>query len=236
MKRLWERFSGWFDARKPREQWVVAVASVVVVAALADTLVFSPAMSRRREAERAIEASHAQMRQAQVQLQAAQAVQENDPNAVIRARIAELRREAEQMDLALRSRSSEFVTPDRVRPLLERLLAGRPTLQLVELRTIDAVPLQPAPGRTPKPEPAAAPGAAAVQPASAGAQPGLFRHGLEIAVRGSYADLVEYLRDLEKLPVRVYWGRIDLVADTWPNSVLRLTLHTLSLDRTWLAV
>lgn len=236
MKQLWDRYCVWFDARKPREQWVVLVAAVVVAAALVDALVLSPAASRRRDAERAIESNRAQITQAQAQLKAAQALLENDPNVVIRARIADLRRDAEQLDATLRARSSEFVTPDRVRPLLERLLAGRPTLQLVEMRTLDAVPLQAAPAGAPKPEPAAAPGTGAAQAGAPGAQPGLFRHGLEIAVRGNYPDLVDYLRDLEKLPVRVYWGRIDLVAETWPNSVLRLTLHTLSLDRTWLAV
>ena len=50
------------------------------------------------------------------------------------------------------------------------------------------------------------------------------------------ADLVAYLVDLEQLPWRMYWGSVNLSAQTYPISRLTLTVYTLSLDKTWLSV
>lgn len=227
MKRLWERYCVWFEARRERERWIVALAVVIGVAALIDGLLLSPASARRAAAERGLSTLQGQIRDVQSQLTAVRRAQAVDPNAAVRSRIETLRREVEELDRGLHARSGEFVTPQRVRALLDRVLAGRPGLQLVELRSLDPVPVQ-------DPAVPAAAGSTATSPGAVSSV--LFRHGLQIAVRGRYAELVDYLRELENLPVRVFWGRIDLVAENWPDSVVRITLHTLSLERTWIAV
>jgi MSHA biogenesis protein MshJ len=55
-------------------------------------------------------------------------------------------------------------------------------------------------------------------------------------VRGSYVDLLRYLDAVERLPVRVYFGRAVLDASQYPDVDLRLTVYTLGLDRSWLAL
>jgi MSHA biogenesis protein MshJ len=59
---------------------------------------------------------------------------------------------------------------------------------------------------------------------------------VELTVRGSYADLVRYLDAVERLPVRVHFGRAVLDASQYPNVDLRLTVYTLGMDRAWLAL
>ena len=68
------------------------------------------------------------------------------------------------------------------------------------------------------------------------AQPALWRHGVELTVRGSYVDLLRYLDAVERLPVRVYFGRAVLDATQYPEVDLRLTVYTLGMDRSWLAL
>jgi len=65
---------------------------------------------------------------------------------------------------------------------------------------------------------------------------GLYRHGVEISVEGSYPELLAYLAMLERLPWRVYWSEASLSTQAYPTSRLTLTLFTLSLDKTWLSV
>jgi MSHA biogenesis protein MshJ len=65
---------------------------------------------------------------------------------------------------------------------------------------------------------------------------GLYRHGIELTVSGSYVDLYDYLRSLESSPTQLYWGRADLAVTEYPSNTLKLTVYTVSLDRTWLIV
>ena len=64
----------------------------------------------------------------------------------------------------------------------------------------------------------------------------MYKHGVQITVRGSYADLLQYLTALEKLPTRMFWGVAKMKVVQHPSVELTLTLYTLSLDKTWLQV
>jgi MSHA biogenesis protein MshJ len=54
---------------------------------------------------------------------------------------------------------------------------------------------------------------------------------VELTVRGTYMDLIDFLADLEKLPWRLIWGRSEFLVDAYPAITLRVTLYTLSTDR-----
>ena len=62
------------------------------------------------------------------------------------------------------------------------------------------------------------------------------RHGVEVVLQGSYADMVQYMQALQAMPTRVFWGKAQLAADTYPGATLTLTLYTLSMDDTWIAL
>ena len=66
--------------------------------------------------------------------------------------------------------------------------------------------------------------------------PLLHRHGVEVVLQGSYADMVQYMQALQAMPTRVFWGAAHLDAATYPSATLTLTLHTLSMDDTWIAL
>lgn len=75
--------------------------------------------------------------------------------------------------------------------------------------------------------------AAAAQPA-APAPDLLFRHGIEITMRGSYLDMVDAMGALENLPAQLLWGKAQLDVEQYPTARLTLTLYTLSLDPKWM--
>jgi MSHA biogenesis protein MshJ len=79
--------------------------------------------------------------------------------------------------------------------------------------------------------PVAAPAPAAV---AAAAPPLLYRHGVEVTVRGNYLDMVNYMDALESMPTQLFWGRAQLEVEEYPSSRLTLTLYTLSLDQKWM--
>jgi MSHA biogenesis protein MshJ len=100
--------------------------------------------------------------------------------------------------------------------ILRDLLAGQQGLELVSLRSTQAEDLMQ--GK-----------------ASGTAGIGIYRHGIEISVRGSYADLTRYMRQIEALPWKVLPGRLIIKTETYPQSTMTLTLYTLSLERAWLS-
>lgn len=62
----------------------------------------------------------------------------------------------------------------------------------------------------------------------------VFRHEMELVLRGNYLDLLSCLQAMEKLPQQLYWGKASLRTDTYPQAKLSLHVYTLSLDQKWL--
>jgi MSHA biogenesis protein MshJ len=62
----------------------------------------------------------------------------------------------------------------------------------------------------------------------------IFKHGVEITLRGAYPDLLAYVAELERRPWKMYWGRLKLDAAEGEDTHMVLTLYTLSLEQAWL--
>jgi len=63
----------------------------------------------------------------------------------------------------------------------------------------------------------------------------LYRHGIEIAVSGSYLKMLNYVGQLERLPAKIMWGNMELQG-TYPLVTLKITFYTFSPDKTWLLI
>jgi len=59
---------------------------------------------------------------------------------------------------------------------------------------------------------------------------------VELTLRGSYFDMLDYLAQIEALPWQMYLGKLKLDARDYKRPVLTLTLYTLSLDKAWLTI
>ncbi|KQQ86416.1 hypothetical protein [Massilia sp. Leaf139] len=156
-----------------------------------------------------------------------------DPDAPTRKRIDEVRGQTEALATTLRAMQNGLVPPERMAPLVETILRSNNRLQLVSMRTLPVEPLMGGAQAAAAPAPAAAT-APETAPALAPAAPLLYRHGVEVTVRGNYLDMIGYMAALEAMPTQLFWGKAQLEAETWPSSRLTLTLYTLSLDAKWM--
>jgi MSHA biogenesis protein MshJ len=57
-----------------------------------------------------------------------------------------------------------------------------------------------------------------------------------VLFRSGYFDLLDYLDALERLPQRLFWDGFELRVTQYPQSVLTLTVYTLSPEKSWLTV
>jgi MSHA biogenesis protein MshJ len=122
------------------------------------------------------------------------------------------------------------VPPDQMAKLLGDVLSRSRGLQLVGLRTLPPQRFE---------APAAAPevlGKGEGRGSPAESERVIYRHSVEVTLQGSYADLHDYLAQLEKLPWQVFWGRINVDVTQHPRMRVTLTVQTLSLSKAWLIV
>ena len=139
--------------------------------------------------------------------------------------------------VSIGSVSNTMVAPTEMAGLLEGLLGRHPGIRLLALRSSapETVPLGADASGAPATPPAVQTIAAKGTTGTSGS-PGLYRHGIELQLEGSWSDLHAYLKAIEKLPKQVLWSRIELRVERHPTVTMKLTLHTMSMERAWIAL
>ncbi|WP_020652168.1 hypothetical protein [Massilia niastensis] len=227
MKLRIHQFAARIDALTLRERGLMFAAAVAVTVFAAHTAVLGP-MYRAQDALRGqISQQRNNMIGMDEEIAARVQAYQVDPDAPARARLGAIRQETARLSQALLAMEHGLVPPERMGPLVDAILRANGRLKLVSMRTLPVEPL----AASSAPQPDAVPDADrdAARPADL-----LYRHGVEVTVRGNYLDMVDYMSALEAMPTRLFWGKAQLDVEDYPSSRLTLTLHTLSLDRKWM--
>ena len=211
------------DGFSLRERALIFFAAAALLVSLVDSLFLEPLLNKQKTISAQVVQQQEKMKEVQSQIDNLVRAQQADANSPQRERIRALRQQIADGDAYLKSRRDKLVPPEKMAQLLEQVLNKNGRLQLVALDTLPVSLLV---------EPST--DTAAVQMASSEKQ--IYKHGVKITVRGSYADLVQYLTALEKLPTQMFWGVAKMDVIKHPVAELTLTLYTLSLDKTWLQV
>jgi MSHA biogenesis protein MshJ len=225
VKARWERLAEKIDALSLRERGLLFISLALVVFGLLYSALLRPVMEQQRIVSRSIAQQQSQIRVANEQLGSIVSTRREDPDAANRRRLEDLRRRIADTRQSMAQRQSTLIAADRMAGLLEDLVARNRNLDLVALKALP-------PARVG----AADAGAAAAEAAARAGEAAIYRHGVEVTLQGGYFELLEYVRQLERLPTQVLWGRLDLSATEYPKVTMKLTLYTLSLDRAWLIV
>ena len=232
LKDRWKHLSARYAALAPRERALLPGAVCFAILMLGHLLVIEPATKERRLLQQRLAQEANDLTVAQAQITVLQAKLKN-PDAEVRAQLEALRLQARAADDQFKKLQGSLVPAQDMSDWLSGLLQAQRGLQLVGLRTLPVTSVtELADGK--KPAATAAPAAASAPGADAATPDGwLYRHGVEITVRGSYPELVAYLQTLERMPRRVYWGELKLDAQQSPAVVMTLVVYTLSVDKTW---
>lgn len=231
MKRYWELVRGKIDGMSLRERAVIFLAAAFVVVASVNAVLLNPLLVKQAALSAQLVQKQEKMKELQAQLQAHSQARQDDQHSPLRIRLAQLKQQLQEQDGYLQSHRDRLVEPDKMAGLLEQVLNKNDKLQLVELKTLPASLLVEKP-QAAMPQAADSP-AGQKQP---DLQKQVFKHGIQITVRGGYLDMLRYLAALEKMPAQMFWGEVSLSVEKYPDAVLTLTLYTLSLDKTWLTV
>lgn len=197
-----------FQQLSLREQLLVVAVVGAALYFLVDSLVFASQKQRHQETETA-----------QKMLQSQIVVLSAEMSAIVRTRADELeqkereysllKQQVAQLDAVAGHVSSEL---PKISQLVSDVLGAAPAkVKVVGIRTVPVKPLS-----------------GAGKPGAAGSVQALYKHGFELEVRGSYLDLLSYLRQLEEAHPQLFWSNVLLTAGTFPENTLRASVFMLS--------
>lgn len=264
MKPHWENLISKVDAISLRERGLIFAAAAFALVVLIKALLFDPLLVAQKKLSAEVQQKQEKMKETQAQIDASSQARKNIGNSPLRQRIELAKQQLADGEVNQQSLRARLVEPEKMAALLEQVLNQNGRLQLVDLQTLPVAPLDEKAGAksgvtvTPSASAVAAsvkPGGAATAPASAvtaSDKPGgagaasasvatvpenqVFKHEVKITIRGSYLDLLQYLTELEQLPTQMFWSEAEMKVNQYPEVELKLTICTLSLDKTWLKI
>lgn len=224
-------------ALAPREQWLVSLIALLLPTMFWLMLGHEPLAQRVRQLDGERQAAESRALEAQAARAELLARGAADPDQAVRQALLATQALREQQLAELAEGTAALIDPQRMQQVLQDLLQQRPGLRLLGLESFSA-PLE---------LPGAAPANAEEQAAQAAGEPAaeplLYRHGMRVTLEGSYFELRDYLRDIERQSQgpdgrRLFWERLDYqVGEAGPGRArITLELYTLSREAGWIGV
>ncbi len=219
-----------FDRMNLRERVLLAAAAAALLYFVLNLVIVGADQARSKAHKQRIDVQKTELSALGKEIVELTRLIEHNPNAQQEAQLDGMKRAIAEADALLAQLES---AAPQAGALLKEVLGASPGLELVSLKTLPVTLAFQS-----KPTPAAA--AAAAKPAAgatqAAAKPpipappprSIYRHGIEISIKGNYLALLPYLEKLQKYPGRLYWTDASLDVQTYPDAVLKLTVYTLS--------
>ena len=222
IKLQYKKLADRIDELSLRERGVIFVSILAVLYLLAANLVFAPLRTEQNRLENQLKAKRGQVQLLEDQMQAILTGGVQGGDAAQRARLAALQEQSLAHDTALARAVSGLVMPKEMARLVEQILLKNRNLQVVRIENLPPAPLTE--------------GARGGEGASARGDAPVYKHGMRIELRGTYLDFLAYLKALEGLQWKVFWGQVSLQTEKYPASRLVLVIYTLSTHEGWIAI
>lgn len=228
IRQQWDKLSEKVNAISMRERVLVFVAAAFVLVSLVNVFFLDPLLLKQKNMTAQVVQQQEKIKEIQAQIESIIQAKNAQNTSPQRLQLNKVRQELEEGQLFLNSNRENLVEPDKMADLLRQVLSKNTNLQLVNLQTLPVTGLFDAEDE--------APVATATANTVAMTEKQIFKHGVELTVKGNYLDLMQYLAALERMPTQMFWAKIKMNVVQYPDAELTLTLYTLSLDKVWLQV
>lgn len=207
------------NALTQRERVLLGAIVLGAVVALGNTLIYQPATAERKRINSDIASVQQQITTLSEQISTITANQGLDPNQQNRDLLATVNAEIAGLNVEITDMMQDLIEPAQMVKVLEEALTREPGLTLVRVKNLSATTLTPA----------------SAEPSSQ-TPPAVYQHGLTIELNGNYLATLRYLKALEALPWRLFWGNVTFQVQQFPQAHITITVHTLSLKEGWIGV
>jgi MSHA biogenesis protein MshJ len=209
----WKALLGRIDDMSLRERAMLFASISLVILLLAYAALLDPVLRKQKSLIDRVSRDQNQINEIRGQIE--QIVRAGDAKARHPEQVAvdTLERQIAELDRSLAAKQSGLIAPERLPALLKDILGRSKGVELESLRLLPGVPVKAGAGET-----------------------SLYRHGVELAVKGSYFELVQYLEELEKRSSVLLWGSVELKVEQYPDVRLRVVIHSLSRNASLLSI
>ena len=205
------------DAMSLRERALIFITLLVALYFLAANVLFGPVNAEKDRMQQQVNLKRAETQALEAQVQALVATGQV-PEATKRQKLEALRENLKTMDSDLVRVTAGLVPPKEMARLMEQMLLKNRGLQVLKVESLPAAPLVNAVENT------------------LSSAPMVYKHGMNIEVKGGYLDVMRYLKSLESLPWKVFWGKVTLKTEKYPDSRVSLLIYTLSTHEAWIGL
>ena len=228
LQALFKKYADRINGLALRERGIIFVAILVVLYGIAANFLFPPLNVEQGRLKKQLTDKRAQIQGFEGQIQAALAKSAVDPDAPNRTKRAQLEAQLKALDESLAKVTARLVPPKEMTRMVEQILLKNRRLEVIRIENLTPESLRQV-GSVALPQAGAATG---------GGADGLtaYRQGMGIELRGNYLDILSYLKELEALPWKVFWGQISLKVEQYPTSHITLRIYTLSTQPGWIAI
>lgn len=229
IRQYWEKLNITVNALSLRERALIFAAAAFLLIAALNSLLLDPLAAQQKRMSAQVVQQQEKIKEIDAQIEALLHAKRSRDTSPEHRRLVQIRQQLAEGDAYIRARQDRLVPADRISGLLEQVLKKNGRLELVKLQTLPVTPFieKSGSGQGGEPDTQAAPGNANKQ---------IYKHGVQMTVRGSYADMIDYLTALERMPAQMMWGMAKLNVIKYPTAELTFTVYTLSLEKTWLRI
>lgn len=217
LKKQFVDFANRIDAMSLRERALMFITLLVALYFLTVNVLFGPLNMERDRLQQQVNQKHQETQALELQVQALAGTGEH-PDAAKRKKLEALQENLKIMDTELVRATSGLVTPREMARLVEQMLLKNRGLQVMKVESLPATPLL------------------NVIENAVGSGPMVYKHGMNIEVKGGYMDILRYLKSLEALPWKVFWGKVTLKTEKYPDSRASVLIYTLSTREAWIGL
>lgn len=203
-----------FDALQPRERIILAVAVAGVLYFLVNLLLLTPEQNKQKLLQQQIATQQKELSTFYDTNKEISNQLTNDPLAKARITRDNLSKSIADVDALLGQANA---TSSQVGELIKSILIASPGLSLVSLKTLPVSTFYTAK-------------VASTAPAAIAPQIPLtiYKHGIEVSIKGNYLAMVPYLQNLQNNSKRLFWNDAKLDVTVYPEAILKITIFTMS--------
>lgn len=218
----------WFNGRPVRERVLITATVLVLLLVACWEITVTPVLAEKQRLEGTEKALLASRKRLFDQKQSLNEQLAADPSAALRDQLGMRQQKLEHLNQKISEATGQLIAPKAMVALLRNMLTAQTSLkfQSLELKTPTPVFAAESSG--------AEPDAASRQPEAE--EPLLYSHDVELKIKGSYLEVLAYVKHLETLDERLGWVLLSYSAANWPAGEAVIQMRTLGFERAWLGV
>jgi len=217
-----------------RERAIVFFGILFVLYSIWDALLMQPLSNKQKVVRADLQQMQANHSAIYAQIQKTIDNSRKDPNIELEQKLISLKEELKQLNSEVQATTAQLVSPGQMAKILEDVLHKTKGLKLTALKSLGATSLT---GDGQDKKKAGSNETTSNDEKSAGTGiVNAYKHGIRIEFEGDYMTTLDYLKELETLDSRFFWGSIEYQVIGYPFARAAIQVFTLSLQKNWIDV